>query len=95
VQDITLGQIVSVPDAFYIPYYVPPFFVNWTMQLLPDGSWKRESSTLGIPNQSGQYTLRRVVDGKGHRAPFFDNWVKARGGRPFMYVDRKVAPPWG
>jgi hypothetical protein len=90
-QDITFGQIVlKVPVAF-IPITVPLFIANWTMSRLPDGSWDRASTTLGIDSSVGFYVLRQAVDGEGKPGPYFEQWLKDQSGEPFMYGE-KVFP---
>jgi hypothetical protein len=58
------------------------------MALQPDGSWRRKTETLGIPTPAGDYTLRNIITGEGEKGPYFDAWLKVRGGRPFIYADQ-------
>jgi hypothetical protein len=55
------------------------------MELMPDGSWLRKSTTLGIPTPSGEYYLRSVVTGDGKPGPYYDQFLKSREGRPFIH----------
>jgi hypothetical protein len=90
-QDITAGQIVLKVPVFWIPISVPVFIANWTLSRLPDGSWDRVTKTLGVPSSIATYKLRQVVSGEGKPGPYFNQWLKARGGEPFMYGVR-VSP---
>jgi hypothetical protein len=85
VQDISVGQLLLGATVLGIPLSIPAFIVNWTMTYQPDQTWRRDTATLGIPSVGGSYTLRRIVDGVGGRARWFDDWVKARGGNGFTY----------
>ncbi len=89
VQELNFAQIYTVFTLLTnIPLVFPPAILNWTMTLQPDGSWRRKTTTLGIPTPSGDYTLRNIITGEGEKRPYFDAWVKSRGGRPFAYIDR-------
>jgi hypothetical protein len=58
------------------------------MTRLPDGSWKRDSTSFGVYSSAGDYYLRQAVDRDGKPGPYFDQWVKDRAGEPFMYGKR-------
>eukprot|EP00884_Botryococcus_braunii_P023444 jgi/Botrbrau1/9784/Bobra.85_1s0028.1 len=87
-EDITFGQIYGsllLLNTFRIEY--PAFYLDWTMSLLPEGSWQRKSRTFGIPTASGDYTLRNVVTGAGQPGTYYKEWTKSRYGRPFIFLD--------
>eukprot|EP00884_Botryococcus_braunii_P003231 jgi/Botrbrau1/12909/Bobra.0299s0020.1 len=84
-EDFTFAQIVAVFHIFGFPVSLPTWWLNWTMKLLPDGSWARDSDTLGYPTVP--YTLRQIITGDGEKGLYFDEWVKARDGRPFIFLD--------
>ncbi len=71
---------------FGVPLSFPTWVLNWTMKLLPDGSWGRYSNVLGYPTIP-YYTLRQIITGDGEKGLYFDQWVKARDGRPFIFLD--------
>lgn len=90
-QEFTQGQLILVVYPFAKRVPVPPSLVNWTMTLEPDGSWYRYSSTLGVPSTFGLYTLRQAVDGEGKPGPYWESWLKARGGKDFVYGEKSSA----
>lgn len=47
-QDLTFGQAVPLFTFFGIEFEIPIIFLNWTLTLEPDGSWRRRSQFLGI-----------------------------------------------
>lgn len=77
-----------VIDIFGFKLALPSAIFNWTMTLQPDGSWARYSSSFGIISPSGVYTLRQAVDGEGKPGPYWEGWLKDRGGEDFLYGDR-------
>jgi hypothetical protein len=85
---MTFGQLLAGTNLLGIPLVVPASVLNWTMTLLPDGSWHRQSSAFGDPTSSGDYIFRSIVDGKGRPGPYFYQWLQARGSRPFVYIDK-------
>ncbi len=92
VQDITFGQIMLGFEVAFVPIFLPPSLVNFTMEWQPaDGSWRRRTQTLGISDETGNYILRRIVDGEGKPGLGYEGWLKFRGGEPFI-VTEKVFP---
>lgn len=61
------------------------------MRLLADGSWERRSRTLGAEEPDGRYFLRPIVTGDGEPGKYYNDWVKARGGRPITIVEEQIA----
>lgn len=87
-QDLTYARITAGGLALgFIKVAIPDFLFDWTMTRLPDDSWDRRSGVLGIPTPEGNYILRQVVTGDLQRGKYFDQWVKSRGGRDFLYLD--------
>eukprot|EP00884_Botryococcus_braunii_P017898 jgi/Botrbrau1/4792/Bobra.0325s0014.1 len=91
-EDITFGQIYSVVPVLGVPIPIPSLIVDWTMSLLSDGSWERTSTSIGLPEPDGNYVLRHIVNGEGKPGPYYDDWVKARGGQPFHYIAERLYP---
>lgn len=52
VQDITHGQIYV--QILHLDILVATILINWAMTFLPDGTWLRESSLLGVPAGIGR-----------------------------------------
>jgi hypothetical protein len=77
-----------MPIAF-TTIYIPASLVNFTMEWQPaDGSWRRRSRVLGIDDATGNYTLRRIVDGEGKPGLGYDGWLKFRGGEAFIVAEQ-------
>eukprot|EP00884_Botryococcus_braunii_P003062 jgi/Botrbrau1/12757/Bobra.67_1s0116.1 len=87
-EDLTFGQAVPAFTVAGISMQVPIMVMDWSLALEPDGSWLRKSKSLGFDIPSADYTLRQVVDGEGRKGPYFDDMVRARDGRPFIYVEQ-------
>eukprot|EP00884_Botryococcus_braunii_P023443 jgi/Botrbrau1/9783/Bobra.85_1s0027.1 len=87
-EDITFGQIYGQSIFLNaIDFRVPAWLVNWTMTLMPDGSWRRQSYFLNMYLPTGDYVLRSIVTGDGKPGPAYPEWVKSRQGRPFIFLD--------
>ncbi len=87
-QNVTFGQIYASAPFLTIPIVVPKFVLDWTMELLPDGSWLRKSRTFGLPEPDGDYILKPIVTGDGKPGKFYDEWVKDMGGQDFLYLEK-------
>lgn len=87
-QEITFGQIYGQSMWFNgIDIRVPAWLVNWTMTLMPDGNWRRQSYFLNMYIPTGDYILKSIVTGDGKPGPDYPDWVKSRNGRPFIFLD--------
>jgi len=74
-RDFSFGQITPVldPISFLPGFEVPPsLLVDFTMTLVADGEYSRDSIVLGAKHS---YRFRRIVDGDGKRLPAFAEFV--------------------
>lgn len=90
-QEIKFGRFSFQFPLFGVPITLPDWVFDWTMALLPDGSWDRRSRTFGMDAPDANYYLRLVVDGGGRPGKYYDDWVKARGGTPIQVVAEQIA----
>ncbi len=79
-QDFTFGQVRYGLTFLGIQILFPDFVTNFTMVWLGNDMWKRTSAILGIPVPTGNYLLKRIVDGKGGEGRYFDEFVKSKNG---------------
>lgn len=89
-QDITLGQIIPTVRILGIRIPTPVFLTNWTMEYVSPGKWNRLSLVLFdlINSKTGNYTLRRVIDGDGAKGADFPAWLAANMGQPFAFSEQ-------
>lgn len=87
IQDGQKAQIIGTIRLFGVRVNVPAWVIDWRMERVPDGSFKRTSFILGIPTPSANYFLRPILTADLKPAKYFTQWTQARGGRDFFYLD--------
>lgn len=91
VQAYTATQLVpgwTLPFTLGQNILTPLFIFNWTSQLLPDSRWLRRSTSFFIDTPSADYMWHQIVTGDGKPGRWYNEWVKERAGKPFMYLER-------
>lgn len=91
VQDFSHAQIVPVLGVFGFPVTIPTQILDFTMDWAGQDSWRRNTRTLSVWNpSSGNYFWKRIINGNGSQAPWYDKgWLTYKGGIP-VAVPHKV-----
>lgn len=90
-QDYTATQMImgwTLPFTVGQHILTPLIVLDWTSHLLPENRWLRRSKAFGIDTPTGNYKWHQIVTGDAKPGRWYNEFVKERAGKPFMYLEK-------